>query len=346
MVKMKKLKVFFGLVNYGTQAGILSEALRSLGIEAFSASYPDKYKRQIDFEFFFGGNLLHKAYKHFLNFVLRLYWFFHYNTFHFFYGTSLFPNNFDLPLYRIFGKKVVMQYLGSDIMDFEIAVLKYDFPVQHRFVKEKHLRQDSRIIRLTRDIQYSDIQIVIAPIYQEFLPSAYLLPLAVDLQQFQYAKKKPGNTIRILHAPTDKLFKGTDLIQKSIDELISEGYAIEFEIAENLSHDELKQKYIECDLFIDQLLSGWYGTASIEAMAIGRPVLCFLDKTLLRKFEYSKLLPIINVTCNNLSFILKDLYSKKSEFDHIGISSRKYVEVVHNSEIIAKKLNNMYRYIP
>jgi hypothetical protein len=30
---------------------------------------------------------------------------------------------------------------------------------------------------------------------------------------------------------------------------------------------------------IDQIMAGWYGTASIEAMAIGRPVICFIRES-------------------------------------------------------------------
>ena len=82
----KKLKVFLGLVNYGTQAGLLAKGLRNLGVEAYSVSAPDLFKRLIDFELLHGGTLLQKITKHTKNYFLKIKWFFKYNVFHFYYG--------------------------------------------------------------------------------------------------------------------------------------------------------------------------------------------------------------------------------------------------------------------
>lgn len=78
--KPKRLKVFHGLVNYGTQAGLFAQELRKLGIEAISVSFPDPYKRLIDVELLTGGNLFQKIIKHSWNWIRRFYWFFKFNT--------------------------------------------------------------------------------------------------------------------------------------------------------------------------------------------------------------------------------------------------------------------------
>ena len=45
----KKRKVFHGLVNYGTQAGMLARGLRKRGWDATSYEWDDSFDREIDF---------------------------------------------------------------------------------------------------------------------------------------------------------------------------------------------------------------------------------------------------------------------------------------------------------
>ena len=47
-MKKKKLKVFHGLVNYGTQASVFSEGLKRRKITAFSVSADDNYNRKMN----------------------------------------------------------------------------------------------------------------------------------------------------------------------------------------------------------------------------------------------------------------------------------------------------------
>jgi len=62
-------------------------------------------------------------------------------------------------------------------------------------------------------------------------------------------------------------------------------------LVENISHSELKEKYKECDIFVDQIVGGWYGTASIEAMAIGRPTVCFLRESYFEYIDFGPSIP-------------------------------------------------------
>ena len=55
-MRTKELRVFHGLVNYGTQAGLFARALREAGVEAISVAFPDPFKRHIDVELLHGGD--------------------------------------------------------------------------------------------------------------------------------------------------------------------------------------------------------------------------------------------------------------------------------------------------
>src|SRR5690606_29311649 len=113
-------------------------------------------------------------------------------------------------------------------------------------------------------------------------------------------------------------------------------------LVENVPHKELKERYKDCDIFIDQVLSGWYGTAAIEAMAIGRPVICYYREEYFQYINYGKKIPIINANCNNIYEVLKDLLCSKQNLQDIGLKSRKFVEDVHDIKKITERLIKEY----
>jgi len=54
------------------------------------------------------------------------------------------------------------------------------------------------------------------------------------------------------------------------------GHLFEFELVENLPHDQALRIFQTADLIIDQLLAGWYGAFAIEVM--GKPVICRIEE--------------------------------------------------------------------
>lgn len=344
--KTRKLKVFHGLVNYGTQAGLFARELRKQGIDAISVSYPDPFKRQIDVELLHGGNIFEKVVKHTWNWIRRIYWFFRYNVFHFYFGTTLLPKQIDLPFYKIFGKKVIMEYLGWDLQLYQYSIDKYNYTNAH-FYKEKDEAISSDAIKLRRlkfESKFLNKQTVCAPYLSEFLPSAEILPLAIDIDEYKFVPKNSiGNTIKLLHAPTHQGNKGTRFIEDAISKLITEGFNIDFKLVSNVTHTELIQEYIKCDIFIDQVLGGWYGTASIEAMAIGRPTVCFIRESYFDFINYANIIPIINANPETIYEVLRKAIIEKEKLPEIGLRSRKFVEEVHDVRKLTRRLIAIYR---
>jgi glycosyltransferase involved in cell wall biosynthesis len=341
----KKLKVFHGFVNYGTQAGLFAQGLRAEGIDALSVSYPDPFKRQIDIELLSGGNLIQKIFQHSRNILKRIYWFFKYNTFHFYYGSTLFPKQRDLPFYKFLGKKVVMEYLGYDIQKYQYSLNKYKTTnVKFYKSKEKSIVLDKeKEIRYKSEIKYINKQLVCAPYLSEFAPDSTVLPLAIDISKYSFSPKlTPKNEIIIMHAPTSRGNKGTFFIEEAIDQLVREGYLIRKLFVENVTHAELKQRYLECDIFIDQILAGWYGTASIEAMALGRPTICFIRESYFKHIDYGERIPIINAEPSTIYDVLKKIIQDKHLLPDIGKKSRAFVEDIHDLKKLTKTLIDIY----
>lgn len=345
--KKRKIKVFHGLVNYGTQAGLFAKHLRINGIDAISVAKKDRYNRLIDIELDNNGNIFYKFFKNTYRYFFLLYCFSRYNIFHFYYGKTLFPNQIDLRFYRLFNKKVIFHYLGKDVKLYKESIEKYEITnmVSSSGTREEAIEKDiKKKKRLEYESQFASIQFVCSPVYSEFVPDSILLPLAIDLNDYKYQPKETGEEIVILHAPSDRANKGTSYIIDAIDRLKKQGCKIEFQLCENISHNHLKQKYVDCDIFIDQVLGG-YGTAAIEAMAIGRPTISYLRDIHFNENSFPGGVPIIVANSQNIFDVLKNTIENRLEFGKIGLKSRKFVERYHDVSVLTKKLIQYYNEI-
>src|ERR1035437_6340576 len=342
---MKQLKVFHGLENYGTQAGFLAKGLREQGVKAISVVNPDKFNRFADVVLLHGGNIFQKVFKHSYNWLRKIYWFFKYNTFHFYYGNTLFPWQIDLPFYRFFGKKIIFHYLGNDVQGYKKSVDKYKWTNVKAYInKDDSLLHDLKIEkRFAFESKYTDLQFVCAPCYSEFVPNSLVIPLAIDLNEYGFSELPMHDILVIMHAPTHRGNKGTDFIIEAIEKLISEGEPICFNLVENVTHDRLKEDYKKADIFIDQIMGGWYGTASIEAMALGRPVICSIRKSYFEYIDYGPEIPMIHADPDFIYDSIKYLIKNRSKLPEIGKASRRFIEKVHDVRKVTTALIKYYQ---
>lgn len=344
----KKIKVFHGLVNYGTQAGVIAYTLRKeYGIKALSVVYPDRYKRFVDVQLKSGRNILQKNYSHFWNKLYLLKCFFKFNIFHFYYGKTLLPFQIDLPFYRLFGKKVIMHYLGNDVELYQWSIDNYNITnMSNMFTLEQGRVHDAKVMkRMAFQSKYIDYKIVCAPQYSPFVKDSKFIPLAIDLKRFKFTKPiEFENELNILHAPTSRKKKGTAYLIQAVDRLIEEGYKINLDICENISHDELKERYKKCHISVVALMGGWYGTAGIEAMAIGRPIITFIRPSL---FKYTDLkeedLPIISANKETIYVTLKEILNKKYNLNQLSYDAHRFVNNFHNPKTITKEILEIYK---
>jgi hypothetical protein len=343
---VKKPKVFQGLVNYGTQSGLFARELRELGFESISVTFFDSFKRVTDIELKHGGNIFQKLYRHFCNMVFLIKCLFKYDIFHFYYGGTLFPGQLDLPLYKLLKKKVIMEYLGNDIQGYDKSIEKYKWTnVNYMMTPEQGKVYDFKIKkRYQFEQKYINLELVCAPVYTEFTCKAKTLPLAVDINKFKYTNMPEFNGVfKIMHAPTHRGFKGTDFIEMAVNKLIENNYPIEWEIVEKVSHDVLLEKYQQCHLFIDQIMGGWYGTATIEAMAIGRPVVVSIREEYYQHIDYGNLIPAIHANPDIIYDVIKETLDRG--YDNLvetGYKSRQFVEEIHDVKKVTKQLVNIY----
>lgn len=344
---MKKKKILHGFVNYGTQSGILARGLREKRINAISITYSDKFKRETDIVVENSIGLWAKIINRPIRLLERIKWFLEYDIFHFYFGASLFPFHFDFFLFKIFGKKVICHYLGNDVQGFSTSVANYKWTNMPGFLGNNNPKKyDNRIKnRLKIETRFADLQIVCAPIYSEFVPNSLVVPLALNLNNFKYTPKQLSYRPIVSHAPTNRGFKGTDYIQDAVSRLFNEGYDFEFRLIENVTHEDLKKELELCDLFIDQIMAGWYGTAAIEAMAIGRPVICSIRKSYFENIDFAEKIPILHADPDIIYDVLKEALDNKVNWPELGLKSRTFIEEIHDDRKVVNKLIELYKSI-
>jgi len=148
------------------------------------------------------------------------------------------------------------------------------------------------------------------------------------------------------HAPTHRMVKGTDEIIRVVENLRSKGINIRLELIEGLSRDDAQKKYQEIDLFIDQLVIGWYGVVSLEVMALGKPIICFIKGRGLRFVPPKMLadLPIINADESSLEEklvgVMQMSIEQRQSLAERGLA---YLKEWHDPTKIAQRVVGDYR---
>ncbi len=183
----------------------------------------------------------------------------------------------------------------------------------------------------------------------EYTPNSrndlFFWPIDLDKDNIykpSYPQVSQSKPLRVVHAPNHRQFKGTKYLEAAIQELITEGVSIELILVERMPNDKALPIYRSADLIFDQCLIGFHGYFAIEAMALGKPVMCFIrhpEKYLLA----SEQCPIINIHRDNLKDKLRKLAtSERVLLTDIGHRSRAYVEQYYTIDAFAQRLNKCY----
>ena len=332
------MRVLFAPKEVAGQISVLSHALRDLGIPAKSLVFvPHKFGYHIDRTIVLGN------YPNFSQRVLRLLVLlsslFAFDVFHFQYGKTLFLSSRDLSILKLFKKKILMHFHGSEIRNPQYLIAKGE---SSSVVPSIMTSEQTSKLNFFR--KYIDRFIVSTPDLLELVPKAIYLPNSVGEEWFSHRKPtKEDDEFVVVHAPTSRAVKGTEFVISACANLKKRGYNIELKLVENVSNREIRELYEQADVFVDQLLIGWYGVAAIENMALGNPVISYIKPELNKK--YAPDLPIIQANKDNIEEVLESLLGDRKILVKIGTASKEYAKKNHYPKINAGKLIDIYNSI-
>lgn len=313
---------------------LLAETLRKRGYHARAVAFNTDFRNYSTDQKVLSGKL-----------PLQRFWFalqavFQYDVFHFFWGVSLFDfwrfTGLDLPVLRLMNKTIIVHFRGTDLID--INYYNYlNARARGEVIKEPARSRPDQLARLAQWRKYADHLLVSTPDLLSIVPEATLVPQVIDVKAMEpYRKVTTNRMFRLGHAPTRRSTKGTEFIIQAVNNLRSRGHAIELDLIEGETPDGVLSRFSLCDAGIDQLLHGWYGKVSVELMAIGKPVLCYLDPVLSRLISP----PIISASRESLESIILTVVSNRNYDPQPGIV---FVQEHHDVNHVVNKLLDLYK---
>lgn len=345
MKEIIKPRILFAPVEICENMQRLANGFRKLGFFATSINYkfndPRKYMNDINLQIDRSKNKFPRVYKRLSFFLFALS---NYDIFHFFYGKTLLPNYIDLPILKRLNKKVFMHFRGEDCLNYDIFNY-WRAKARSEVYKRPPVNTPLQKHNINKLNKYCDEFFISTPSLKQALPRSILIPQVIEIDKIPFIgvnKKNDNDPIIIIH-PTSSQWKfGTDFIIKSIKELKNKKYNVDFRIIEGVPYEKAKEIYKKADIGIDTMLQGWYGNISIEFMAMGKPVVCFIRN----KWKNIKPeLPVYDSHPKLLTKRLEDLINNFKLRKKLSLLGREYVEKHHNVEVMTRQLLKYYKHI-
>jgi glycosyltransferase involved in cell wall biosynthesis len=321
------------------QPSILARALRDLGVEAWSLAtnptyaqyHPDEHPpldamSPIPRYLGYAGLVAKHIGRH--------------DVFHFHFGRTLIPpHNLDLPLYRALGKKLVFHYHGCDVRNRAHMLATHARATCTECDPFCIPKRQQRILREAKD--HAHAEIVSTPDLLESVPGARQVHVAAWLPDYRPLPFRDRPKL-VLHAPTNRLIKGTKYVEAAFAQLQPRFPDVEFRVVEKTAWPSLKEQMAECDVFVDQVFMGWYGMVSVEAMALARPAMAYMRPDFEPRAQGC---PVVRTSLETLAADLEALLLDAPRRRALGEAGRAWVEREHEAHVIAKRVLDLYHEI-
>lgn len=200
------------------------------------------------------------------------------------------------------------------------------------FAIAKHYRMTQAVS--TIDLQKPDPSIL------HWLPTAYNVD---ELAAFgESHRREDDGKVRIVHAPTNRMLKHTDLLIAAVKLLESEGLPVELVLVEGKTWAECMAVKATADILFDQLLFG-YGCNSVEAWSMGIPVISGADDwTLDRMLDQWGDIPFYLANEKTLADRLRQMVKSKNLRAEWAGRGMKHVRRFHDEKPALTILADLY----
>jgi glycosyltransferase involved in cell wall biosynthesis len=336
----ERLRVLHAARNPADQAGVVVRALRRLGHSAEVWVYDENpYRYQVDREIDIRSGDPRIWWRTFEEAIRR------FDVIHFHFGRSLFPDSWggvpplwDLPIYRILGLRVFATWHGSDCRIRTVHLERNPWS----YFRYSDLRPDddrtAKVIEVFRT--YADRQFVTAPDYLDYVPDAEVIGRLIDLREWPVQPTDQRAVPTVLHVPSRRGTKGTELLLPVIERLRAEGLAFDFRLLEGVPHEEAKRAVQAADIVVDNLITGDYELVSIEAMASSRVAVANIQAASARAFPNA---PVWSVDPDTVHDRLRELIQDVDLRRGLAARGRDHVARFHDVDGAVERLVAAYR---
>lgn len=172
---------------------------------------------------------------------------------------------------------------------------------------------------------------------QRYFLDAKVVPNIIPHDDELYLPYKPNNSAPIVFfsstssAPAWKErweTKGKNEVLKIIKKLEKKGLC-KLRFVEQMPYEECLKLKQSSDIVVGDVITGSYHLTELEALSMGKPVVCYIDgntQLTLTNLTGCKAIPFINTSIEYLEKVLIDLCNNKNLVEEIGSFSRNWVE--------------------
>lgn len=181
------------------------------------------------------------------------------------------------------------------------------------------------------------------------VPSALWCPVVVDVTRWQRSEPEPvrrGGPLRVAHAPSSSVVKGTAQIMPTLERLQEEG-VIDLTLVRNTPTAMMPAVFQNADVVVDQFRIGSYGVAACEAMAAGCVVVGHVIEDVRQHVERvtSRPLPIVEATPATLAEALRRLAADGELRAAIAARGAEFVRAVHDGRFSSAVLDEHWLHL-
>jgi len=151
----------------------------------------------------------------------------------------------------------------------------------------------------------------------------------------------------IFHAPNHRHIKGTELLIRACEDLKRQGRDdFELVIYEHQPNNVILQAIYDSDIVADSFIMGVYAMFAIEAMALSKPVMCYLRPDLYELYSYHSWAtecPIVNTPPGEIKEKLLWLLDHPDDREELGKAGREFVERHHSLKAMGEVYDAIIR---
>lgn len=266
---------------------------------------------------------------------------------HWYFGKDALPFGFDLALVKALNIPRVVEWQGSDIRIPEQEAAENPYFAQALLDTYEYRDVESKDNSLRRQRRFADAGFFsVAPVGmlqyvdKSIFPETYIIPQRLIVEDYAPAYPSPDQQKPlIVHSPTAPVAKGTKAVLKAI-EALKQRYNFDFQLIQGMPRTEALQLMQRADIFLDQFVWGDRGMAALEAMAYGKPVICYIKPSLANLYPADN--PILNATQETLANVLESLIANGGIRHQLGQRGRRFVEREYDAQTVRAEVLKIY----
>jgi hypothetical protein len=269
---------------------------------------------------------------------------------HWYYSGSAATLDTDLRLIKTLGVPGLVEWTGTDIRIPEVEFAENPYYTMVFDQGYEYRRFESREQSHQRQARFAAVgfaSVAAAGMMQYMQHNLFRQVFQIEqrllLDEYQPVYPESNNSIPlVVHSPTAPITKGTTAVLKAIEHLRPK-LRFEFQLIQGVPRHWALEFVRRADIFLDQFVLGDRGIAALEAMAFGKPVICYLKPSLVE--QYPPDLPIVNASQDNLAEVIAALIQDGPRRNDLGRQGRAYVERQHDAAKIVPRLVEVYNQV-